>query len=244
MNRSERYRRQCSIPELGEVAQGHWNNAHVAIVGVGGLGCGVATALATAGVGKLTLIDGDVVSLSNLHRQWLFDGSHIGQSKVLAAQCSLEKFQPEIEIDAIQGWLTKEHLDKLKNDGVNVIVDACDQVEAKLFIDASLDGSSIPWVFGAAEQWEGRVTTLNCPDENGNKWRLTDFYDDKVKGFMLGSCQERGILGPVVQTVAMIQSIEVLRILAQLPPNYAGKMLIWDASQGTFLSPSLKTNKR
>lgn len=244
MNRSERYSRQCSIPDLGEVAQGHWRNAHVAIVGVGGLGCGVATALATAGVGKLTLIDGDVVSISNLHRQWLFDASHIGLPKVLAAQSALEKYQPEIEIDAIQGWLDQVHLDKLKKDGVNVLVDACDQVEAKLFIDASLDGSSIPWVFGAAEQWEGRVTTLNCPDENGNKWRLTDFYDDKVKGFMLGSCQERGILGPVVQTVAMIQSIEVLRVLAQLPPNYVGKMLIWDAGQGTFLSPRLKTSQR
>lgn len=243
MNSAERYHRQCAIPDLGKAAQEMWSRAHVVIVGVGGLGCGVAMALASSGIGKLTLIDGDSVDLSNLHRQWLFDESHIGMPKVEAARKALKKFQPGIEVKVIHDWISAEHLDQLVKEGTDILVDACDQVETKIFIDDFLQGGNIPWVFGAAEQWEGRVTTLNFPDGDGHKWRLKDFFNDKVKGFMLGSCLDRGILGPVVQTVSMMQSLEVLSILAKLPPNYVGRMWIWDASQGTFLSPSLKTNK-
>ncbi len=243
MNRAERYLRQSAIPELGEAAQQNWRNAHVAIVGVGGLGCGVAMALASSGVGKVTLIDGDRVALSNLHRQWLFSENEIGMNKVDAARIALEKMQPGIEVDIIADWVNEDHLKQLIASGLDVLVDACDQVETKMFLDQVLQGYNIPWVYGAAEQWEGRVTTLNYPDETGKKIGLRDFFNDQVKGFMLGSCQERGILGPVVQTVAMIQSLEVLRILAKISPNYVGKMWIWDAATGTFLSPLLKTDK-
>ncbi len=242
MNLNDRYRRQRAIPELGDMAQGKWQTAHVAIVGVGGLGCGVAMALASAGVGKLTLIDGDVVDFSNLHRQWLFDASQVGLPKVVAAQQALKKLQPEVELNLIHDWISSAHINQLLTNKVDIVVDACDQVEAKLLMDDCLKKTEVPWVFAAAEQWEGRLSTLNYPNENGQKFNLQDFYNDKVKGYMLGSCQERGILGPVVQTVAMIQSIEVLRILAGLSPNYIGKMWIWDAGQGTFLSPILKTN--
>lgn len=231
------------MPDLGVGAQAAWSKAHVAIIGMGGLGCGVAMALASSGIGQLTLCDGDGISISNLHRQWLYDEQHLGQPKVLAASHALKRLRADIQIHVVNQWLDAQVLTDIVEHGVDFIVDATDQIEVKHLIDKGLRSTAIPWVFGAAEQWEGRVTTLNFPDEKGRRWYLSDFYGENNRGFMLGSCLQRGILPPVVQAVSMVQSIEVLRVLAKLRPIYVGKMFIWDSGTGTFLSPTLQTSE-
>lgn len=242
MNNDDRYARQRVMPDLGVEAQAAWANAHVAIIGMGGLGCGVAMALVSSGIGRLTICDGDGVTMSNLHRQWLYDERHLGQSKVLAAENTLKQMRPDIQIYGVNQWLDRQVLKDIVDSGIDFIVDATDQIETKYTLDAGLKSTPIPWVFGAAEQWEGRVTTLNFPDAQGRRWHLSDFYGENNRGFMLGSCLQRGILPPVVQAVSMLQAIEVLRALANLMPNYVGRMLIWDAGTGTFLSPTLQTS--
>lgn len=242
MNNDDRYARQRVMPNLGAEVQAAWANAHVAIIGMGGLGCGVAMALASSGIGRLTICDGDCVTMSNLHRQWLYDERNLGQSKVLAAENRLKQMRPDIQIYGVNQWLDIQLLKNIVDQGVDFIVDATDQIEIKYTLDAGLKSTPIPWVFGAAEQWEGRVTTLNFPDAQGKRWYLSDFYGENNRGFMLGSCLQRGILPPVVQAVSMLQAIEVLRALANLMPNYLGRMLIWDAGTGTFLSPTLQTS--
>lgn len=242
MNNDDRYARQLAVPDLGADAQAAWAKAHVAIIGMGGLGCGVAMALASSGIGQLTICDGDVVSMSNLHRQWLYNEHHLGQAKVVAAIDALKRMRSDIVIHSISEWLDSKRLLEITAMDVDFIVDATDQIEVKYIMDAGLKLTNIPWVFGSAEQWEGRVTTLNFPDEQGRRWHLSDFYGESNRGYMLGSCMQRGILPPVVQAISMLQSIEVLRALANLKPHYLGKMLIWDAGSGTFLSPTLQTS--
>jgi len=137
--------RQTILPEIGMDGQKKLMNTTIAIVGVGGLGCPVAQSLVTAGIGKLVLIDGDDVELSNLHRQPLHGADDIGKKKVNSAKESLNKINSETTIKIVDDYLDEQNgLDLLKN--CDVIIDATDNIETRQLIDRFSKETNVPMV--------------------------------------------------------------------------------------------------
>jgi adenylyltransferase/sulfurtransferase len=234
----KRFERQIKMKEIGPEVQRRWAESKVLIIGAGGLGCGVIQALSSAGVGSITILDGDAVAQHNLHRQWLFNESSIGFNKALKAADWVKEHNPDIQVNGIPTHLREENASQYVKD-FNVWIDATDNVSAKLLIDTLAVQYQTPWVFGSAEQWDGQVSVFQYPDSNGKIWRYVDFFTAQLEDPMVGSCQQRGVLGPVVHTIAMFQSLEVLRILGNLSPLHVGKMFCWDAWQSRSYPVSL-----
>jgi adenylyltransferase/sulfurtransferase len=243
LKQNRRFSRQQKMPGFEGSTQSALSNARVAIVGLGGLGSGVLMALVSAGIQKFILIDGDKVAIDNLHRQWIYNEETVGLKKVTAASQWAQLHNALCEIEEIPEFLNPENIQSILSGDIDLVMDCTDQVEAKVLLDGFLSATQIPWVFGASEQWDGMVSTFNYPNETGNCFAYAQFFNEKIKGFMVGSCEQRGALGPVVQTVAMIQSIEALKILSGQFPNYVGKLWVWEANQGVFLSPIIESEQ-
>jgi adenylyltransferase/sulfurtransferase len=234
----KRFERQLKIAEIGEGVQEKWWRANVLIIGAGGLGCGVIQALASAGVGNLTLMDGDVISLNNLHRQWIYPSHAIGRKKTSVAMEWIKEHNSSIQVSEISENLTSSNAEQHLN-GYDLWIDATDHPSVTLLIDEEAKKRNVPWVFGSAEQWDGQVSVFQYPDQQLKRWTYRDFFSSEVRSEMVGSCQERGILGPVVQLVAMVQAMEALKVLGDLSPQFVGKMFCWDSWQCRLNSVSL-----
>jgi Dinucleotide-utilizing enzymes involved in molybdopterin and thiamine biosynthesis family 2 len=143
----------------GEVGQQKLANAHVAVVGVGGLGCPIDLYLAAAGVGKITIIDADVVEETNLNRQILHWSNDIGKPKVQSAVEKLRQFNPQVTVIPIHGRLTEETVEEWLKDA-DIIVDALDNFPMRLMLNRYAVKTRKPLVHGAIYGWEGRATTI------------------------------------------------------------------------------------
>jgi adenylyltransferase/sulfurtransferase len=234
----KRFDRQLKLGEIGEGVQEKWWNARVMVVGVGGLGCGIIQGLVGAGVGHIALLDGDTVALDNLHRQWIFSESDVGKYKVNVAADWIKARHSGIEVQPIAAFLTADNAETMLS-GFDLWIDGTDVPSAKLILDRNAELLDTPWVFGAVEQWDGQVSVLNFFDADGRKANYRDFFSSRVSNDMVGSCQQRGVMGPVVQMVAMMQVMEALRILGNLSPLYVGKMFCWDGWHSKAYSVSL-----
>ena len=156
----DRYQRQMMLQEIGEEGQRKLHDARVLIVGAGGLGSPVSLYLAGAGVGTIGLIDDDVVSRSNLHRQVLYDESQIGQPKVECAAARLHAMNPELQISAMRCRLTAENAAELIS-GYDLVMDCSDNFGTRFAISDACCILGIPFVHGAILGLEGQVSVLN-----------------------------------------------------------------------------------
>ncbi|HIA23188.1 MAG TPA: hypothetical protein EYN76_02010, partial [Candidatus Marinimicrobia bacterium] len=161
-----RWSRQTVLSEIGLEGQKRLLNATVALVGMGGLGCPIAQSLITAGIGKLKIIDGDKVELSNLHRQPLFNIEDVGRLKVHVAKAKLRQLNEAAVVE-----LTEEYLND--NNGLNfvgdadIIIDATDNIQTRQLIDQISKESGIPMVYGGLYRYEGQVAVLNVNGSPG-----------------------------------------------------------------------------
>jgi molybdopterin/thiamine biosynthesis adenylyltransferase len=233
-----RFERQMKLKEIGEVVQQKWWNSKVLVVGVGGLGSGIIQGLVGAGVGKITLMDGDRVALNNLHRQWLFHETDVGRLKVEVAAEWIKKHNGEIEVEMIDEFLTSENIENYLS-GFDLWLDGTDDVQAKLLMDQWAVQLQTPWIFGAAEQWDGQVSVFNYQESNGRSFRYVDFFSLELNRSMVGSCELRGVFSSVVYIIAMEQVSEALKVLGNLSPNHVGKMFCWDGWESKAYSVSL-----
>lgn len=155
----ERYARQLILEEIGPEGQKKLAEARVLIVGVGGLGSPIATYLAGAGVGTLGLIDADVVSISNLQRQVLYEESQVGEPKVLCAKKRLLALNSTIKVNTYHCWLTKENASDIISD-YDIIVDGTDNFAVRFIISDECELQHKPYVYGAICGLEGQVSVL------------------------------------------------------------------------------------
>jgi adenylyltransferase/sulfurtransferase len=196
-------------------------NTTIAIVGVGGLGCPVAQSLVTAGIGKLVLIDGDDVELSNLHRQPLHGADDIGKKKVNSAKESLNKINSETTIKIVDDYLDEQNgLDLLKN--CDVIIDATDNIETRQLIDRFSKETNVPMVYGGLYRWEGQVAVLNVDGSPGYR----ELFPDPPSGG--DTCADAGVLGMLPGIIGNIQALEAVKLIVGIEPNLIGKLLIYD----------------
>ena len=227
---TDRYHRQQRVPQFGSASQQRLSNAKVLIVGVGGLGSPVSTQLAGAGIGQLTLVDHDVVSLSNLHRQSLFTEQDLGQAKVLAAQQRLSALNSEISIKAIQSSLNPDNAEDLVT-AHTVIVDAADNFFVSYLLSDLCLKHRIPLVSASVLQTNGYLGVFCGTAENTAPSMRAIFPSPPLSA---ANCDTAGVTGPSVGVIGSLQAQEVLKVALQDPAQLLGKLLyldLWDYRQ-------------
>ena len=149
-----RYNRQLIIPDFGEEGQNKLKNAHVVIVGIGGLGCAAAIYLTAAGVGHISIVDFDIVELSDLNRQILYWEEDIGEKKVIVAQRKLSKLNSSVQITPVFTKVTEDNVLSVIN-GAQVVLDGTDNVATRLILNSACVKLKIPYIYGGVSRLTG-----------------------------------------------------------------------------------------
>lgn len=225
----ERYDRQTILAGFGIAAQKKLHQAKVLIVGAGGLGVPVLTYLNAMGVGRLGIVDNDVVSLSNLHRQVLFSEEEVGQSKVIAAIEKLKGQNSETVFTAHKTFLTNENALRIISD-YDVIVDASDNFPTRYLINDACVILKKPFVYGAVHGFEGQVSVFN--HNGGPTYRC--LFPNMPKSDEVPDCNENGILGILPGIIGNFQALETVKLLTAIGEVLSGKLLLFDALSNAF----------
>jgi sulfur-carrier protein adenylyltransferase/sulfurtransferase len=219
MNKSEsmeRYHRQVILKEVGEEGQQKLLAAKVLVIGAGGLGCPVLQYLTAVGVGTIGIIDDDVVSLTNLHRQVLYDMADIGQPKAERAAMKLQLMNPDVNIHQYTLRLTnKNALDIL--DGYDIIVDALDNFSTRYLVNDACVLLNKPLVYGAVSKFEGQVAVFNhteVPGARGVNYR--DLFPVPPGEGEVANCAEAGVLGILPGIIGSLQAGEVIKLITNI----------------------------
>ncbi|MCW8956774.1 MAG: molybdopterin-synthase adenylyltransferase MoeB [Gammaproteobacteria bacterium] len=219
-----RYSRQILLPQFDIQGQQKLLDAHVLIIGLGGLGSPVAMYLAAAGVGELTLVDHDQVELSNLQRQILHRTENLQQSKVDSARDNLLALNPDITIHGINHKLDEQELEQQISQ-VDLIIDATDNFDTRFAINRACVKFHKPLVSGAAIRMEGQVSVFDMRQADSPCYRC--LYSDQ--GDEQATCSENGVLAPMVGIIGSIQAMEALKLLAGVGTPLTGQLLINDS---------------
>jgi molybdopterin/thiamine biosynthesis adenylyltransferase len=219
----ERYSRQLLLADFDLPQQERLAQAHVLIVGCGGLGSSLALYLAAAGIGRITLADGDRVELSNLQRQVLHGDADIGRSKADSARETLERLTPDCEVIALSQRLEGEELDEVVA-GADVVADGTDNYPTRFALNRACVAHAKPLVSAAAVRGEGQLGTF-YPAGGGACYRC--LYPQEGDDNAL-SCSESGVMGPVVGALGTLQALEVLKLLTGWGSTLVGRLLVAD----------------
>ncbi|MGC6342300.1 molybdopterin-synthase adenylyltransferase MoeB [Bisgaard Taxon 45] len=217
-----RYNRQIMLKAVDFEGQETLKKSKMLIVGLGGLGCAASQYLATAGVGHLTLLDFDTVSLSNLQRQVLHDDSRLGMSKVDSAKLSLQRLNPHIQIETLNAKLSSEKLAEIIPH-FDVVLDCTDNVDIRNQLDHCCQQSKTPLVSGAAIRLEGQVTVFTYQENTPTYRTLSQLFGENTL-----SCVEAGVLAPIVGIVGAIQALEAIKVRLNIGKNLCGRLLMID----------------
>lgn len=217
-----RYNRQIILKAVDFDGQEKLKASRVLIVGLGGLGCAAAQYLASGGVGHLTLVDFDTVSLSNLQRQILHTDQNIDEPKVFSAQKRLAQLNPHIQIEAIYAKLSEEQwaAEITKHD---LVLDCTDNVEIRNLLNLHCFAQKRPLVSGSAIRFEGQVSVF-CYQANEPCYHcLSQLFGENVL-----SCVEAGVIAPIVGVVGSIQALEAMKVLMKIGTTLSGRLLMID----------------
>jgi adenylyltransferase/sulfurtransferase len=224
----ETYSRQVVLSDIGYDGQVQLRNAKVCIIGVGGLGAPTALKLTGMGVGFLRIVDRDIVSRSDLHRQYLYDAESVGQPKVEVAFRKLRKLNPDVELDPIPESLNSINADEIIQ-GMDVIIDGLDRPEPRYLINRTCNKYKVPYIFGAAIEAFGNVATI-LP---GQTFCLECFMSG-LKDEDLPACGVVGVHPSVLGIISSIQVSEAIRVLTGKDPNLFNKLLYLDLRSFEF----------
>lgn len=223
---SDRFARQICLPQVGQAGQRRLAAAHVLVVGAGGLGCPALHYLAAGGVGTLTIVDPDIVALSNLHRQTLFSGDDIGASKARAARSRLQRVNPDITISASCERLTPANVSRLA-DRAQVIIDAADSFAVSYILSdfckadgTVLIGASALGLTGYAGGFCGTGPSLRAVFPTPPASAAT--------------CETSGIMGPVTGILGALEAQLAMAHILGLDPSPLGRLIRIDMTQFQF----------
>ena len=238
-NQLEKYSRQIILKNIGALGQKKILNSRVLIIGMGGLGCPVAEFLTRSGVGFIGIVDHDLVGLSNIHRQTLYDEKDLGKSKVKVAKKKLTNINSETKIDIYNFKLNKKKFIKIVKN-YDYVVDGTDNFETKFLInDISLKYKKF-LVTGAISKFDGHIFTF---DFNNKKYPcLRCFYQEETISDDILNCEYEGILGTIAGIIGTMQANEILKKILNVGQNLNGFILIIDFLNLNF--KKVKFNKR
>ena len=236
----ERFSRQIVLKDIGVLGQKKILSSKVLIVGVGGLGSPVAEFLSRAGIGSLGIIDNDKVSLSNLHRQSLYNTSDIGKFKVKIARDKIKKINPNTKVTIYKIRLVNDNFKKIIND-YDYIVDGSDNFTTKFLLNDFCLKYKKVLVTGAISKFDGHIFTFNFKDKKIPCLRC--FFQESIILDGLLNCESEGILGTVAGIVGTIQANEVLKKILNIGTGLDRYILILDLLHLNFRKVKLKKRK-
>ena len=217
-----RYNRQIILKSIDFEGQEKLKESKMLIVGLGGLGCSASQYLAASGIGHLTLLDFDHVSLSNLQRQVLHCDARLNMPKVESAKIALEQLNPHIEIQTINAKLTEEKLAELIPH-FDLVLDCTDNVDIRNQLDRQCEKAHIPLISGAAIRMEGQIAVFTYESNTPTYRELSKLFGQNIL-----SCVEAGVIAPIVGIVGSIQALEAIKVRLKIGKNLCGRLLIID----------------
>jgi len=237
-NQIERFSRQIILKNIGALGQKRIIQSKVLIIGMGGLGCPVAEFLTRSGVGSLGIVDFDVVDLSNIHRQSLYDTDDLKKSKVVAARKKLKKINSDTKINCYKIRLNKNNYKNIIKK-YDYIVDGSDNFKTKFLINDFCKLSKKFLVSGAISKFDGHIFTFDF--KNKKTPCIRSFFQEREISDDILNCEYDGILGTVAGIIGTIQANEVLKKILNIGKNLDGYILIIDLLNLNFRK--VKLNK-
>ena len=220
----EQYRRHLSLQDFGLESQIKLKNSSVLVIGAGGLGCPVLQYLVAAGVGKIGIVDNDVIESSNLQRQILFDHDDIGSPKAKVAAAKLTRLNPFIKIHPIIERLKKENAEFLF-DGYDLIVDGTDNFSSRYLINDACILFEKPLIHGSIHLFEGMVSVFNF--QGGPTYRC--LFPEQPDSSSIPSCAEAGVLGVLPGIIGCMQAMEAIKVITGRGQPLSGKILSYNS---------------
>ena len=233
----ERFSRQLVLKNIGALGQKKILSAKILIVGIGGLGCPAAENLTRAGVGSIGLVDNDIVSISNIHRQSLFSSKDIKKTKVSVAAKKLKDINPDTIIKTYNTRLNEKNIKKIiKN--YDLIIDGSDNFKTKFLINDYCLKFKKKLVTGAISKFDGHVFTFDFKDKKTAS--LKNFYqEDDISDDIL-NCEFEGVLGTTASIVGATQANEALKMIIEIGQNLKNQLLIIDLLNLNFRKVNFK----
>ena len=240
ISKSDLFKRQITLSEIGEVGQQKLQEAKILVVGCGGLGSPIAVYLGASGIGKLHLIDFDTVDISNLHRQVFYSLKDIGKFKSECLSNFIQQRAPFTEVSFSSEAITKENAIELISE-YDVIIDGTDSLPTKYLLNDACVILEKPLVYGSLYKFDGYVSTFNLKQEDGSfSANLRDAFPDM--NTTTANCEEAGTLNAIVGMIATAQVNEVLKIITGIGKPLTNELLIYNVLQNTQLKMKLSSN--
>ena len=220
-----RYSRHILLDDIDIAGQEKFLAAHALIIGAGGLGSPVAMYLASAGVGRITLVDNDSVDLTNLQRQILHTSERVGQAKVISGKIAMTQINPDVQVVALAERADQARLGQLIGDA-DVVIDCSDNFATRQAINRACVAHQVPLVSGAAIQFDGQVSVFDARDP-GSPCYACLFPPDRE--FEEVACSTMGVFAPLVGIIGSMQAAEALKLIAAIGTSLSGSLLMLDA---------------
>ncbi|TFW06561.1 molybdopterin-synthase adenylyltransferase MoeB [Oxalobacteraceae bacterium OM1] len=224
-NQLLRYSRHILLNEIGIEGQDKLLAAHAVVIGAGGLGSPAAFYLASAGIGKITLVDNDTVDLTNLQRQILHTTERVGQSKAESGRTTLAGINPEVEVVALAERVADERLDALVRDA-SVVLDCSDNFATRHAVNRACVAHGVPLVSGAAIRFDGQLSVFDVRQDDAPCYACLFPPDQEFEEVL---CSTMGVFAPLVGIIGTMQAAEALKLVAGIGTSVAGRLLLLDA---------------
>ncbi|MBL8012482.1 MAG: molybdopterin-synthase adenylyltransferase MoeB, partial [Candidatus Omnitrophica bacterium] len=233
-----RYARQTILPMIGLEGQARLKDARVLMIGAGGLGSSPAIYLAAAGVGTIGIIDADVVSLSNMHRQVLHFTSDIDRPKVISAKEKLQNINPHVNIITYQDRLTAANAQGLFSN-YDFVIDGTDNLPSRYLINDACFFAGKPFIFGGVFQFEGQLSIFG---PNGPCYRC--FFREPPPPEDMPSCAEAGVIGVLPGIIGLMQANEAIKMICRTGETLLGRLMIFDALSTRWREVKIKKDPK
>lgn len=231
----DRYARHIVLRDIGGAGQSRLLGSHALLIGAGGIGCPAIQYLAAAGVGTISVIDDDEISLSNLQRQILYSEVQIGQAKVDAAKCAVQRLNADVLFNAHKSRIDRSTPSEIL-DGVDVVIDGSDNFETRLIVNDLCLSAQVPLVSAAIGQFHGQIGTFTgwLPEAPCYRCFVGDAHDPDD----CDDCATQGVLGAMCGLMGSFAAMEAIRVLSGFGSDQVGKLHIFDG-----MTPSMRSIK-
>ena len=233
----ERYSRHLILPEIGLEGQKRLKAASVLCIGTGGLGSPLLLYLAAAGIGRIGIVDFDIVDTSNLQRQVIHGTSWVGKPKIESAKNRIHEINPHCQVDLYETRLSAENALEIMKP-YDIVVDGTDNFPTRYLVNDACVLLDKPNVYGSIFRFEGQATVFNY--EGGPNYR--DLYPEPPPPGMVPSCAEGGVLGILPGMIGIIQATETVKIITKKGNTLSGRLLLYDALEMKFRELKLRPN--
>lgn len=232
----DRYARHIVLRDVGGAGQAKLLDAHILLIGAGGIGCPAMQYLAAAGIGKLTVIDDDDVSLSNLHRQILYREDMIGRPKVEAVREAIARLNPDVEFHGLGERITGESQPDILH-GVDAVIDGSDNFATRLIVNDLCIAAKVPLVSAAIGQFHGQIGTFFGWQDDAPCYRC--FVGDAHDPEDCDDCETQGVLGAMCGMMGSFAAMEAIRVVTGFGNDAKGKLHIFDGMKPAMRSLNL-----